>query len=407
MLLRRISFGVRMDFSLSEDQKMLKTMVREFAVKELEPIAAEIDEEAKFPAESIKKMGELGLMGTIFPEKYGGNGGGTIEQAIILEEISRVCAAVGVILLVTNQVVGYIIHEFGNAVQKERFLVPIAKGEKIGAFSLTEVGSGSDAAALEATAVRQNGGYILNGTKVFVTNGVEAEIVVVLASVDKSLRHRGIVGFIIEKGTPGFSVGKHECKLGVRASSTAELLFEDCFVPEVNRLGNEGEGLRMALETLDVSRIGVAAQAIGIAQGAIDKALAYAKERQQFGQPIANFQAIQWMLADMATRIDAARLLTYRAAYLKDEGLSFVKEASMAKVFAAEVAMFATTRAIQIFGGHGYAKGYPVERYFRDAKVTEIYEGTSEIQRRTIARSLIREGWGIKNSKEERFVVTQ
>jgi len=258
-------------------------------------------------------------------------------------------------------------------------------------FALTETGAGSDPAALETTAVRQEGGYRLNGSKLFITNGAEAEIILVFATVDKSLRHRGMASFIVEKGTLGFSVGKLEHKLGIRASSTAELLFEDCFVPEAHRLGDEGDGFRVALEAIDNSRITVAAQAVGIAQGAIDKALAYAKERQQFGQPIANFQAIQWMLADMATQIDAARLLTYRAAYLKDNDLPFVKEVAMAKVFAAEAAMFVTSKAIQIYGGYGYTKDYPLERYFRDAKITEIYEGTSEMQRMTIARSLIRE----------------
>ncbi len=381
-----------MNFSLTEDQKMLKTMVRDFATKELEPIAAQIDEEARFPAESVKKMAKLGLMGTGFPEEYGGSGGATIEQAIIFEEISRVCASTGVILIITNQVVGSIIYEFGNEAQKQRFLVPITNGEKLGAFALTEAGAGSDPAAMETTAPRHNGGYILNGTKTFITNGAEADIAVVFATTDKSLRHRGIASFIVEKGTPGFSVGKLERKLGVRGSSTAELLFENCFVPEANRLGDEGKGFRIALEILDGSRIGIAAQAVGIAQGAFDKALTYAKERQQFGHPIANFQAIQWMLADMATQIDAARLLTYRAAYLKDKGSPFIKEASMAKVFAAEAAMFVTTKAIQIYGGYGYVKDYPLERYFRDAKITEIYEGTSEMQRMTIARNLIREG---------------
>jgi butyryl-CoA dehydrogenase len=241
------------------------------------------------------------------------------------------------------------------------------------------------------TARRANGGYVLNGNKLFITNGAEADIIVTFATVDRSQGYRGVTAFIVEKGTPGFSVGKHERKLGIRASSTAELVFEDCLVPEVNRLGEEGRGFRIALESIDSSRIGIAAQAVGIAQGAFDKSRDYAKERQQFGEPIANFQAIQWMLADMATQIDAARLLTYRTAYLKDQGLEFVKEASMAKLFAAETAMSVTTKAIQIHGGYGYTKDYPVERYFRDAKITEIYEGTSEMQRMTIARQLLRE----------------
>jgi len=381
-----------MDFSLTEDQKMLKTMVQDFATKELEPIAAQIDEEARFPTESIAKMADLGLMGISFPEEYGGSGGGSFEIAIVTEEIARVCGSTSAIYLASLSLAGYPLYRFGNEEQRQRFVPSVAKGEKLACFALTESGAGSDPAALETTATRRNNGYVLNGTKIFITNGAEAEIIVAFATVDKSLRHRGITGFIVEKGTPGFSVGKKEHKLGIRASSTAELIFEDCFVPEANRLGNEGDGFRIALEAIDSSRTTVAAQAVGIAQGAFDKCLTYAKERRQFGQPIANFQAIQWMLADMATAIDAARLLTYRAAYLKDNGSPFIKEAAMAKVFAAEVAMSATTKAIQIYGGYGYIKDYPLERYFRDAKITEIYEGTSEMQRMTIARSLIREG---------------
>jgi len=381
-----------MDFSLTEDQKMLKTMVREFAEKELEPIAAQIDEEARFPAEVIKKMAELGLMGIPFPEKYGGSGGGTLSFTIATEEISRVCGATGVIYLVTAGLAGKPIYRAGNEEQRQRFVVPIAKGEKLACFALTEAGAGSDAAALETTATRRDDGYVLNGTKLFITNGAEADITVVFATLDKSLGYRGITGFIVEKGTPGFSVGKLEHKLGIRASSTAELIFADCFVPGANRLGDEGKGFRLALEAIDSSRISIAAQALGIAQGAFDKALAYAKERQQFGQPIINFQAIQWMLADMATQIDAARLLIYRAAYLEDKDLPFTKEAAMAKVFAPEVAMFVTTKAMQIYGGYGYVKEYPLERYFRDARITGIYEGTDEMQRLTIAKNLIQEG---------------
>jgi len=379
-----------MDFLFTEDQKMLRTMVRDFADKELEPIAARIDEEASFPAESIKKAADIGLMGTGFPEEYGGSGGGALEQAIIFEEVARVCASTSVILIVTNELTSYPIYTFGTEEQKQQFLVPLARGEKLGAFGLTEASAGSDVASMETTATRQNGGYTLNGNKLFITNGAEAEILVVFATVDKSRGYRGVTAFIVEKDTPGFSVGKHERKLGIRASSTSELIFENCFLPETNRLGDEGRGFRIALETIDTSRVGIAAQAIGIAQGAFEKALAYAQERQQFGQPIAGFQAIQWMLADMAMQIDAARLLTHRAAYLKDSGLPFMKESSMAKVFAAEAAMFVTSKAIQIHGGYGYIKDYPLERYFRDAKITEIYEGTSEMQRMTIARQLLR-----------------
>ncbi len=381
-----------MDFSLTEDQKMLKAMVRDFAEKELEPIAAQIDEEASFPAEQIKKMVELGLAGITFPEESGGSGRGKMEEVIVGEEISRVCASIGAIFFTSTGLAGHPLYRFGTEEQRQRFVVPVAKGEKLACFALTEPGAGSDVAALETTATRQSGGYVLNGNKVFISNGAEAEIALVFATIDKSLRHRGITGFIVEKGTPGFSVGRHERKLGIRASSTAELIFEDCFVPEVNRLGNEGDGFKIALDAIDASRVSVAAQGVGIAQGAFDKALAYAKERRQFGQPIVNFQAIQWFLADMATAIDAARLLTYRAAYFQDKGLPFIKEASMAKVYAAEAAMFVTTKALQIHGGYGYTKDYPLERYFRDARILEIYEGTSEMQRMTIARQLISEG---------------
>jgi butyryl-CoA dehydrogenase len=381
---------------LTEEQKMLKTMIRDFATKELEPIATQIDEEARFPTDSIRKMAELGLMGIPFPEEYGGSGEGPLEFAIVVEEIGRVCAATSTIYSVTAGLAGQPLYDFGNEEQRQRFVVPIAKGEKLACFSLTEVGAGSDVAAIETTATRHNNGYILNGTKLFCANGNEAEIILVFATIDKALQYKGITAFIVEKGTPGFSIGKLENKLGIRATSTAQLIFQDCFVPEANRLGKEGEGLKIALEAIDSSRINAAVQAVGIAQGAFDKCLAYAKERQQFGQPIINFQAIQWMLADMATQIDAARLLTYRAAYIKAKGLSFIKEAAMAKVFASEAAMSVTTKAIQIYGGYGYIKDYPLERYFRDARIIGIYEGTDEMQRMTIARSLMRESPGIK-----------
>ncbi len=381
---------------MTEEQKMLKAMVRDFATKELEPIAAQIDEESRFPAESIKKMAELGLMGIPFPEEYGGSGEGPLEFAIAVEEIGRVCAATSTIYSVTAGLAGQPLYRFGNEEQRQRFVIPVAKGKKLACFAVTEANAGSDVAALETSATRQNSGYVLNGDKLFVSNGNEAEIILVFATVNKSLQHKGITAFIVEKGSPGFSVGKLRNKLGIRASSAAELVFQDCFVPEANRLGKEGEGLKIALEAIDASRINAAAQAVGIAQGAFDKCLAYAKERQQFGQPIINFQAIQWMLADMATQIDAARLLTYRAAYLEARGLPFVKEASMAKVFASEAAMFVTTKAIQIHGGYGYIKDYPLERYFRDARIIGIYEGTDEMQRMTIARSLMRESPGVK-----------
>ncbi len=380
-----------MDFSPTEEQEMFRRMVRDFAKKELEPIAAHLDEAEEFPAESIKKMAALGLMGVTIAEEYGGSGGDYIELAIGTEEVARVCAGTSTVWLASLSLACHPIYHHGTEEQKRRFVVPIAKGEKLAALALTESAAGSDPAALDTTAVPDGDGYVLNGTKIFITNGAEADIVVVFATIDKSLRHRGITALIAEKGTPGFSVTKKEKKLGIRASSTAELLFEDCHIPLANRLGEEGHGFRIALEAVDSSRVTVAAQAVGIAQAAFDASLEYAKQRQQFGKPIAEFQAIQWMLADMATAIDAARLLTYRAADLMDRGLPFIKEAAMAKVFAAEVAMNAATKAIQIHGGYGYIKDYPVERFFRDAKITEIYEGTSEMQRMTIARSLLQD----------------
>lgn len=378
-----------MDFSFTEEQKMLKAMVRDFATKELEPIAAQIDEEAHFPAESIKKMAELGLMGIPFPEKYGGSGGGPVEFCIAVEEVSRVCAATGTIYFVTAGLAGQPLYRSGNEEQRQRWVVPVAKGEKLSCFGLTEAGAGSDASAIATTATRKDGGYVLSGSKLFITNGNEADLVVTFATVDKALRHKGITGFVVERGMPGFSVGKLEHKLGIRASSTAELLFQDCFVPEKNRLGKEGEGFKIAIESIDSSRLSVAVQAVGIAQGAFDKALSYAKERQQFGQTLINMQAIQWLLADMTTQIEAARLLTYRAAYLEQTHQPFIKESCMAKLYAPEVALFVTNKAIQIYGGYGYVKDYPLERYFRDAKICSIYEGTDEMQRMTIARHLM------------------
>ncbi len=381
-----------MDFSLTEDQKMLRTGIRDFAEKELEPIAAEIDEAARFPAESVAKAAEIGLAGIGYPEEYGGSGGGAVEQAIAFEEVARVCAATCVILMVTNELAAYPVQLHGTEKQKQKYLVPMLKGRSVGAFGLTEAGAGSDVAAMATSATRGEAGYTLNGSKIFISNGAEAEVIVVFATLDRSAGYRGVTAFIVEKGTPGFSVGRHERKLGIRASSTVELVFENCVIPEANRLGEEGAGFRIALETIDASRIGIASQAVGIAQAAFDRSLAYAKEREQFGQPIAQFQAIQWMLADMATQIDAARLLTLRAACLKDGGQSYVRESSMAKLFAAETAMSVATTAVQVHGGYGYTKNYPVERYFRDAKITEIYEGTSEMQRMTIARQLLRDG---------------
>lgn len=378
-----------MDFALTEDQQIFQRMVRDFATNELEPVAAQIDEEERFPSENLKKMAELGLFGVTIPEEYGGSGGDSIHLAIAAEEVSRACGSTSTIYLASLSLACYPIYQFGTEEQRRRFVVPLARGEKLACFALTESGAGSDAAAVQTAAIPRGNGYVVDGTKTFITNGAEADIAVVFATVDKSLRHRGMVALVVEKGAPGFSVGKKERKLGIRGSSTAELVFEGCHVPVENRLGNEGDGFKVAMGAIDSSRITVAAQAVGIARAGLEASLSYTKERQQFGQTIASFQGVQWMLADMATAIDAARLLTYRAAYLKNQGLPFIKEAAMAKLFAAEAAMNTTTKAIQLHGGYGYIKDYPVERYFRDAKITEIYEGTSEMQRLTIARQLL------------------
>ena len=379
-----------MDFSLTEDQKMLKAMLRDFAKKELEPVAAQIDETEEFPAEQVRKIADLGLMGLTIPEEYGGGGKGMIEFCLAVEVLTQACTAAAAVFRISLSLAITPIRLYGTDEQKRRFLPPHAKGEKLACFALTEAGAGSDPASLETTAVRQGDGYLLNGNKLFTSLGAEADIAVVFATIDKSLRHRGITAFIVEKGTPGFSVGKHERKLGLHGVSSTELIFENCKVPAENRLGGEGQGFRVALDALDESRVTAGAEAVGIAQAAFNAALSYAKERQQFGQPIANFQAIQWMLADMATQIEAARLLTYQAAYLQDYGLPFIKEAAMAKLFASEVSSFVTNKALQIHGGYGYTRDYPLERYLRDAKITEIYEGTSEMMRMTIARQLIR-----------------
>ncbi|MDP2931418.1 MAG: acyl-CoA dehydrogenase family protein [Chloroflexota bacterium] len=380
-----------MDFSLTEDQKMLRTTLRDFAKKELEPVAAKIDQTGEFPTKQFKQMAELGLMGLTLPEEYGGSGKGMVEFCIAVEELFQTSAAAAEAFRVSLSLAISPIRLFGTPEQKQRYLVPHAKGEIMACFALTEAGAGSDPAAIQTTAVRQGNGYLLNGTKLFISLGAEAKIAVVFATLDKTLRHKGITAFIVEQGTPGFTVGKLESKLGLHGVSAAELVFENCLVPAENRLGGEGQGFKVAMDALDESRVTVAAEAVGIAQAAFNAALSYAKQRHQFGQPLANFQAIQWMLADMATQIEAARLLTYQAAYLQDKGLPFVKEAAMAKLYASEMSSFVTNKAIQIHGGYGYVKDYPLERYLRDAKITEIYEGTSEMMRLTIARQLIRE----------------
>jgi alkylation response protein AidB-like acyl-CoA dehydrogenase len=381
-----------MDFAFSEEQKILQSTLHDFAVAEIEPVAARIDKTGEFPAAEIKKMADLGLFGLTIPEQYDGGGRGKLELCIAVEELARASASIDNYLRVSLSLAIVPVIQYGTEAQKKKYLPPHARGQQMACFALTEAGAGSDPASLQSTAVRRPGGYVINGEKLFISIGDKAEIVVVFATIDKSLKQHGITAFVMDKDTPGLAVGKHEDKLGLHGFNSTELIFQDCFVPEANRLGEEGQGLKIALDALDASRITVGAEAVGISRAAFETALKYAKERQQFGEPIANLQAIQWMLADMATQIDAARLLTYRAAYRHDHDLPFIKEAAMAKVFASEVAAFVTAKALQIHGGYGYTTAYPLERYFRDAKITEIYEGTSEIMRLTIARSLLREG---------------
>jgi len=379
-----------MNFTLDSNQKLIQDMVREFAVNELESMAGEIDRSCEFPWINIKKMAELGLMGIIIPEEYGGGGMDFMSLTLAVEEISRGCASTGVIVAVHQSLCAYPILQFGNDTQKKEYLPSMAKGEKLGAFGLTESNAGSDPAAMETTAKLEGDHYILNGSKRFITNGGEAAIYIVFASTDKSKAHKGISAFIIEKDFPGFGVGKHEDLLGLRATSNCELLFDDCRVPRENLLGEEGQGFKIALHTIDTSRIDIGAQAVGIAQAALDASLKYSKERKTFGKPICEYEMIQSKLAEMATRIDAARLLVFRAASIKDEGAPrYTKEAAMAKYAAAEAVMYCVREAIQVYGGYGYTKDYPVERYYRDAKCMEIYEGTSEIQKIVIARSLL------------------
>ncbi len=383
-----------MDLRLTEEHEMIRKMVRQFAEKEVAPIAAEMDEKAEVPFENIKKMGELGLLGLTVSEEYGGAGMDTVSYCIATEEISKACAATAIVMGVQNSLVCHGIEKFGTEDQKQRFLVPLAQGEFIGAFALTEPEAGSDAADLKTTMVLEGDEYVVNGTKNFITSGGFADVILLFGVTDKSKRHRGISALLVEKGMPGFSVGKEENKLGIRATNTCELIFEDCRVPVANRLGEEGQGFKIAMTDLDAGRISVAAQALGIAEAAYEAALEYAKAREQFGQPIANFQGIQWMLADMATRIEAARLLVYNAALAKDRaeetGGRYSKEAAMAKLYASETASWVTDLAIQIHGGYGYVKDYPVERYYRDARITRIYEGTSEVQRMVIAHQILR-----------------
>jgi len=378
-----------MDFELTEEQRMFQETAGRFAEKELAPIAAQVDELGRFPHESVRKMGELGFMGVGVPPEYGGAGADTVCYVLAVEEISRACASHGVIMSVNNSLYCGPVLAFGTEEQKRRFLPPVAGGQTMGCFCLSEPASGSDAASLQTTLRRDGNAYVLNGTKNFVTNGNESGYAIVFATLNRTLGHKGICALIVEQGTPGFSVTRLEKKLGIRGSSCAQLAFEDCRVPAANLLGREGEGFKIALAALDGGRIGIASQAVGIARAALDASLDYAKQRVQFGKPIAAHQAIRFMLADMATEIDAAHLLTLQAAQLKDRHVRHTKESSMAKLYASEVAMRASTKGVQIFGGYGYMMDYPAQRFMRDAKITEIYEGTSEVQRMVIANALL------------------
>ncbi len=381
-----------MRLELAEEQRMVQSLAREFAEQEVKPVAAECDREARFPHATVKRMGELGLLGITVPERFGGGGGDTLAYVLALEEIATACASHAVVMSVNNSLVCDPLLKFGTAAQHERFLRPLASGKGLGCFALTEPQAGSDATNQATLARRDGNGYVLDGRKVFITNGRESTVALVFAQTDPARGRRGISAFLVEKGTPGFTVPKVEDKLGLRASDTAEFVFEGCRVPEDNRLGPEGEGFHLAMRALDGGRIGIAAQAVGIARAALEAAVGYARERKSFGVPIGQHQMIQWMLADMATAVDAARLLTWRAATLKDRGRPYSQAAAMAKLFASETAMRVTTDAIQVHGGYGYIKDYPVERFFRDAKITQIYEGTSQIQRLVIARALLELG---------------
>jgi alkylation response protein AidB-like acyl-CoA dehydrogenase len=378
-----------MSYQLNEEQKMIQAMVRDLAREVMLPTAAERDSTKEFPAESVKKMGELGLMGMSIPPEYNGAGVDTISYSLALQEIGYACASTAVIMSVHNSVSCGPIYKFGSDFLKEKYLKPLAAGQLLGCFALTEPGAGSDPASQKSNAKRDGDTYVLNGSKAFVTSGKNADVVVVTAYTDKSKRHGGISAFVLEKGLPGFIVGPEEDKMGQRASDTTSLTFEDCRVPAENLLGEEGDGFTIAMAALDEGRIGIASMSVGIAQACLDAAISYAKEREQFGSPISKFQGIRWMIADMAVQIEAARLLTFNAAAMKDRDERFTPEASMAKLFASEMVNKVAYQALQIHGGYGYSKEYAVERYYRDARVTTIYEGTSEVQRIVIANDII------------------
>lgn len=387
----------KMYLQFTQEQKMIQEMVQSFALKEVKPLASEMDRRGEFPHELVKKLADLGLMGAFIPTEYGGSGMDLVSYVLAMEEISKAWASLGVIMTVNNSLVCEPIYRFGTDAQKQRYLAPLARGEKLGCYALTEPGAGSDAGSIKTRARKEKGGYTLNGTKIFITNGKQADIAIVYAVTAPEHGKHGISAFLVGKGTPGFSVGKLEDKMGLRSSDTAELIFQDCHVPAENLLGVENEGFKIALRTLDGGRIGIASQSLGIAQACLEEATAYAKERHQFGRPIGEFEAIRFMLADMAMEIQAARLLTYRAAQHRQQGQSkdqdrnVTLEAAQAKLLASEVANRVAYKAVQIFGGYGYIKEFPVERYYRDARITTLYEGTSEIQRLVIARELLKQ----------------
>jgi len=378
-----------MNLDLTDEQRMIREVARDFAEREVRPIAFEIDRDARFPHETIKRMGELGLMGIMIPERWGGAGGDTVAYAVAMEEIARVCGSHAVVMSVNNSLFCDPLYKYGTDAQRDRFLRPVASGHEIGCFALTEPQAGSDATNQHTVAVRDGDDYVVNGRKVFITSGREASAALVLVQTDQAQGSRGISALLIEKSRSGFMVPKTEDKLGIRASDTAEFVFEDCRVPVANRLGEEGQGFKIAMASLDGGRIGIAAQALGLAVGACERSIAYARERKAFGVPIGQHQMVQWMLADMATAIEGARLLIWLAASLKDAGRPFSTQSAMAKLFAADMAMKVTTDAVQIHGGYGFIKEYEVERFFRDAKITQIYEGTSQIQKLVIARAVL------------------
>lgn len=379
-----------MDFKFSAQQELMQQLMRSFAETEVKPLAAEIDETEQYPRGTVEKMAKNGMLGINIPAEYGGAGADSISYVIAIEELAKVCATTAIIMSAHTSLCCGPILAFGNEEQKQKYLIPLAKGEKIGAFGLTEPNAGTDSAAQQTTAVLEGDHFVLNGSKCFITNGGQADVYIIFAMTDKAKGNRGISAFIVEKDFPGFSIGKIEHKMGIRASSTTELIFEDCIVPKENLLGEMNKGFKIAMHTLDGGRVGVAAQAIGIAEGAFNETIKYMKERAQFGKPLAQFQGLQWMVADMKCDIEAARLLLYRAAMAKDSGKPFSLDAAMAKLRCAETAMSVTTKCVQLHGGYGYSREYPLERMMRDAKITEIYEGTSQVQKMVISGQIFK-----------------